>query len=211
MADSSPSQDVEQVLTSIRRIVGEGAPARRQRLILTPALRVPPASPESRGHGNAAAPENGAPVGADRPAQNGRPAGAVPKTALPAGAEGDALEQRIAELEAVIARADASWEAEVTPRVAAALGKLSAEVAPAAGRAATVQPAPEGKGAPNGHAHRGTEGPDEISEDELRSLITRIVREELQGDLGARITRNLRKLIRTEIRRALAVKNGETD
>ncbi len=38
----------------------------------------------------------------------------------------------------------------------------------------------------------------------LRALVARIVREELQGDLGQRITSNLRKLVRREIRLILA-------
>ena len=38
----------------------------------------------------------------------------------------------------------------------------------------------------------------------LRALVARVVREELQGDLGPRITSNLRKLVRREIRMILA-------
>jgi hypothetical protein len=34
--------------------------------------------------------------------------------------------------------------------------------------------------------------------------VAEIVRKELQGDLGERITRNVRKLVRREIHRALA-------
>lgn len=40
----------------------------------------------------------------------------------------------------------------------------------------------------------------------LRALVARVVREELQGDLGQRITSNLRKLVRREIRMILAAK-----
>ncbi len=42
-----------------------------------------------------------------------------------------------------------------------------------------------------------------IDEDVLRELIRDILREELQGALGERITRNVRKLVRSEINRAL--------
>lgn len=42
-----------------------------------------------------------------------------------------------------------------------------------------------------------------LDEDTLRDLIAEIVREELQGALGERITRNVRKLVRREIHRAL--------
>ncbi len=57
---------------------------------------------------------------------------------------------------------------------------------------------------------------DETSEEDtlldeagLRDLVADIVREELQGVLGERITRNVRKLVRREIQRALAVKDLE--
>ncbi|UWQ76046.1 hypothetical protein [Leisingera sp. M658] len=43
-----------------------------------------------------------------------------------------------------------------------------------------------------------------LDEDSLRDLVASIVREELQGPLGERITRNVRKLVRREIHRALA-------
>lgn len=42
-----------------------------------------------------------------------------------------------------------------------------------------------------------------IDEETLRELVTEIVRQELQGALGERITRNVRKLVRREIHRAL--------
>lgn len=43
-----------------------------------------------------------------------------------------------------------------------------------------------------------------IDEDALREMVSDIVRQELQGALGERITRNVRKLVRREIHRALA-------
>jgi hypothetical protein len=43
-----------------------------------------------------------------------------------------------------------------------------------------------------------------MDEEGLRDMIATIVREELQGELGDRITRNVRKLVRREINRALA-------
>ena len=44
---------------------------------------------------------------------------------------------------------------------------------------------------------------DILDEEALRDLVSEIVREELQGALGERITRNVRKLVRREIHRAL--------
>ena len=48
-----------------------------------------------------------------------------------------------------------------------------------------------------------------IDEDALRDLVSDIVRAELQGALGERITRNVRKLVRREIHRALAAQELE--
>ncbi|WP_297767820.1 hypothetical protein [uncultured Roseovarius sp.] len=42
-----------------------------------------------------------------------------------------------------------------------------------------------------------------MDEDTLRDMVSEIVRQELQGALGERITRNVRKLVRREIHRAL--------
>lgn len=48
---------------------------------------------------------------------------------------------------------------------------------------------------------------DFLDEESLRALVADIVREELQGALGERITRNVRKLVRREIQRALAAQD----
>ncbi|MBC7164230.1 MAG: hypothetical protein H5U15_04435 [Roseovarius sp.] len=46
-----------------------------------------------------------------------------------------------------------------------------------------------------------------LDEEALRDLVAEIVREELMGTLGERITRNVRKLVRREINRALTSRN----
>lgn len=48
-----------------------------------------------------------------------------------------------------------------------------------------------------------------IDEDALRDLVTEIIRQELQGALGERITRNVRKLVRREIQRVLVSRDFE--
>lgn len=48
-----------------------------------------------------------------------------------------------------------------------------------------------------------------MDEDALRALIAEVVREELQGVLGERITRNVRKMVRREIYRALAEQKAD--
>ena len=48
-----------------------------------------------------------------------------------------------------------------------------------------------------------------LDEETLRDLVAEMVRQELQGELGDRITRNVRKLVRREIQRALASREFE--
>jgi hypothetical protein len=53
-----------------------------------------------------------------------------------------------------------------------------------------------------------TEGSDNfLDEETLRDMVSEMVRSELQGELGDRITRNVRKLVRREIHRALMAKD----
>lgn len=62
------------------------------------------------------------------------------------------------------------------------------------------------KPADKGDAQPSAEFPDEEA---LREFIAQIVRDELQGALGERITRNLRKMVRREIYRALMAQKLE--
>ncbi len=48
-----------------------------------------------------------------------------------------------------------------------------------------------------------------LDEETLREMVSDMVRSELQGELGDRITRNVRKLVRREIHRALASRDFE--
>lgn len=50
---------------------------------------------------------------------------------------------------------------------------------------------------------------DDIDEDVLRPIVAKLIREELQGELGERITRNVRKLVRREILRAINAREFE--
>ena len=55
----------------------------------------------------------------------------------------------------------------------------------------------------------GLGGEEYLDEEMLRDLVADIVRSELQGALGERITRNVRKLVRREIHRALTAQDLE--
>jgi hypothetical protein len=48
-----------------------------------------------------------------------------------------------------------------------------------------------------------------LDEEALREMVSDLVRQELQGVLGERITRNVRRLVRREIQRALALRDLE--
>lgn len=50
---------------------------------------------------------------------------------------------------------------------------------------------------------------DVLDEAVLREIVRAVLREELQGHLGERITRNIRKLVRAEIHRAIALRDFE--
>ena len=64
---------------------------------------------------------------------------------------------------------------------------------------------------PDGSDDEGDDVPVEglLEEDQLREIVADVVREELAGHLGERITRNVRKLVRREIRQVLATQKFE--
>jgi cell pole-organizing protein PopZ len=191
------NREIEDVLSSIRRLVtqGDAQPAAAPssgKLVLTPAFRVAEAEPQP-------------------------PAGEA--MADPAAAI--SLEQTIAELEAAISAYGGPFEPDegeaALPRPESAPEPNTDETS--AGFAAPSEPAPLAEAASEAPAKALEEeeaalddpvldggDPDEMVFDEamLRELVTDILREELQGALGQRITRNVRKLVRAEIARALA-------
>ncbi len=260
MSDAMTNREIEDVLTSIRRLVAQegGRNTESGRLVLTEAQRVsavPVAlhqapAPEA----DLIGPEAVAPAtadGSDAPSH---------ELGLPAPDFGR-LEATIAELEAAVTASGGSWENEATgeapkaSNVTELYGRLSfvhrakdglaegvgAETpatddgAPA--EAALVDAVPESdpvvsepdevadpaaaedEAAEIAVAAPMVDEPDEadsaaandgydegealLDEDALRALVGQIVREELHGQLGERITLQVRKLVRAEIARAL--------
>lgn len=219
MTDRMTNVEIEDVLSSIRRLVSEdlrspprradapsaqGAPLRQPpRLVLTPDCRVQPDQVPDREEG--------------------------------------ALESRISELEALLAARAQEFEADEGDEFAAdaaGLAWLHPEAAfdePPPFRQSTpaldvplaeladdevrlVPPRTEGRfddlAALLDSASQDTPGdaedtPDLIDEAILRDLVRDILRDELQGALGERITRNIRKLVRAEIAQALAARGLE--
>ena len=135
--------------------------------------------------------------------------------------EGESLKDRIEQLEAAVSSQDGEWEEENDESVET----LQWEDHGTDGTSDENMSAPEAF-AEHHHdfdaadeADKITEAEDEydflagdetlLDEDTLREMVADIVRQELQGALGERITRNVRKLVRREIHRALMAQEFE--
>jgi hypothetical protein len=194
----------EAVLDSIRRLLSDGRqpepkpapqPVANEKLLLTPALRVEtaPATPAPR-----------------------------PRSEPVAWS----LEDRIAELEAAVGDQPGQWEpdgSEDADQERPNRFVFQHRTAPAGGAtpgmaeaAAPAPRAPEAAPAARADLDEDDDADDgfDIFEDDrlpdpdaLRDMVAEIVRQELQSDLGQRVTRNIRKLVRREIRRALAARD----
>ena len=222
MPDPVKNAEIEDVLSSIRRLVADDAPAPMEppatpkaegadKLVLTPALRIQPqeSKVEPRAKAEAAPTDDWEEV---------------------------TLEDRIAELEAAVASSDEEYEPDGSEVEASAPAmdlsafeddtfELSPEHAVAPEPEAEAAAEPEAAEVVEDTAQEAEEEPaeatsetteDNVFEDELsevfdeemlRDLESEFVRKELQGELGERITRNVRKLVRREINRALAARD----
>lgn len=214
-------EDIDDLVSSVRDFVSHKEPQRSRsrilldRLILTPDLRVPDDQ-------IAQSPINAAQSGA-RQVAGVKPLPAV-KTYDKAG-----LEATIAELEAAVTAQFDDWEADEGESFAKAAWAASAFQTPQndslqatesepsfthSGQA-TDADAPQSfraeMGATPGMPQSADVDPDEMAasvlagldEAALRRLVAEIVHDELSGELGERITRNVRKLVRREINRVL--------
>jgi hypothetical protein len=233
MSEPMSSVEIEDVLSSIRRLVSEDlrpatprtpapaenhapAPAAEQvasKLILTPALRVVP--PETKAE---AAPAT-AVEDWDEAEQAAFVAVDDDTLADPADESGAGAEILTLSLPGEAAAApDATWVEVETPE---ATGWTDPPVAAAEAEPVdSAAPDPAWADAAEAEVRRQLAGDlndaDEMpgaamtmEEEILRELVRDIIREELQGALGERITRNVRKLVRAEIARAAALRDFE--
>ncbi|MDK3020016.1 hypothetical protein [Pseudodonghicola flavimaris] len=125
----------------------------------------------------------------------------------------EALSAKIAALEAAIGRTRDQWEPDGDSSDAYAGTKVET----IAWRDDPAPPRGERTASPDTLDAVTETTPDEaplmaeedtiLDEDSLRELVAEIVRQELQGALGERITRNVRKLVRREIHRVMAVQD----
>jgi hypothetical protein len=167
------SNDIEDVLASIRRLVSEDAPRTPTRpeprgaLVLDATRRV--TDPEDPFRAIEAVPE-AALSGTEAATM---PAGTVPDGGVSDGSRGASAPRQ--QLAAPVTPLALPWPARIQARADSdepvELSDLGAS--------------PEG-------------------DEALRRMIEEVVRQELSGALGERITRNVRKLVRREIRRVLS-------
>lgn len=191
MTDPAKSIEVEDVLSSIRRIVtddSEGAaersespsPKAPERFVLTPALRVP---------------HDVTVTSTD--ATSGPLALGAFRTQLP---EAEQAKDQRAGVEAPEPIDAAASDARQKDNDALLL-QATQRVDPVSSFADDPQPDRLPTAAPE------ADDPAQIDPDLLRDMVAEMVRQELQGVLGERITRNVHKLVRREINRAMAAKD----
>ncbi len=267
MSEPLSSTEIEDVLSSIRRLVSDdmrpvngeaAAPAGGEKLILTPALRVVlPAGADAEPEVTLMAPVAAVPEPSavssvlprlhltldDSPASGlgqvvasvGAAVNAQPENwdaeldeivsaeGLPAAmwqsppeAEADADADSAVELEAAKVSEDdavAAWaqhdgtDHDADPSEAVVVpGTIEPDAIWAAAAEASVIAALAEDDLP-GAGRDADDDAMRFDEDVLRELVRDILREELAGKMGERITRNIRKLVRAEIARALATQD----
>lgn len=224
MSDALTNSEIEDVLTSVRRLVADDKhrphPTETRggnggRLILTQSQRVDTSDaalgPAARSTGPSNVIET---AGGDNPTK---------AALMPEAPDFRRLEATIAELEAAVSASGSVFEpdgSEAAPasNVTALYAKPSFQHAFSsandASQIAPERPAPSPAPPPAPTADDLDEDDaDSLNDDEifeavideatLRTLVAQIVREELQGQLGERITLQVRKLVRSEIAKAL--------
>lgn len=197
MTDPLSRGKIEDVILSIRRLVSETdaeegqASATVDRLVLTPSLRI------GEGAGGAAA--SGAPAPDIEETLDALEAEVSRKAGQWSRGEGEAGADAAGGEETVSVYDD--WEPADpgTPRgtQSASDEVIDLEVAEAGAGTASRPGLPETDMA-------AADLDTLLDERELRALVAEVLREELKGPLGERITRNVRKLVRREIAQALA-------
>lgn len=247
MSKPVSNSDVEDVLSSIRRLVGDNrtqgasevTPETPGRLMLSPQLRVSESGvlrleptdavhlPDDREN----RPDDMMATGGAVDAEDQQVAASTYVEVASVGDAGgqgevsdhpetprravDELTAKIAELETAIAKTSDQWEPDGASKDDYA-GTESAGMAwpdtadlDATGAPVRDPDTPEDVDAALADV-QGAKSPGDdqlLDEEALRDLVAEIVRSELQGALGERITRNVRKLVRREIHRALVARD----
>ena len=251
MSDRMTSREIEDVLSSIRRLVseetrmpprqepsGRAQPVLADKLVLTPDFRIidPVAAPaadeveedaddgwtggDSRLGARIAVLEAAVAQRADEWEPDGSEAPSTltpphvdagePETEMNADHAAEPAPTDDALPEAAAAASDPQdWQPETTPEPNAAMAATEGPE-PLEWQDEPPETAPPPQAAEVEDALFDEDGGDDLLDEEvLRDMIREIIRQELQGTLGERITRNVRKLVRAEINRAMATKAFE--
>jgi cell pole-organizing protein PopZ len=219
MSDPVTNVEIEDVLSSIRRLVSDethirpvawgdsaakdnagdlgaraGAGADVGRLVLTPALRVSDAEADSTAVGEAWA--DSMDLGL-----TGQPHDETSVYVLHPSR--DAMTGSDADHGDSVVGAGLAPERAEDAAAPQSEAVVFASTRDGAGRDGASDPVVDPVDAPDDRGFLLAEDEAVLDEDTLRELVADIVRQELQGALGERITRNVRKLVRREIQRAL--------
>ena len=208
MPGSLTSNEIEDVLSSVRRLVStDDNQGHADKLLLTPSLRVVPDAPPpllltDRAEDDSPAVEA---EWVDNPLWS---APEAPLAELALGAE----EAELVPDAPMWPEADDAWLEEVgaAPAPVVPFPRAALPPEPPAAQSATP-PTDEAEDEIDvagvlSAAMLQDESIRVMDEAELQSLVRDLVRHELQGALGERITRNVRKLVRAEVNRALAAR-----
>jgi hypothetical protein len=219
MSKTARTDEIDELVSSVRDFVSHKEPPKQSTaqvvdlLVLTPEQRV-------KADGVAQTPLN-----AEKDAHSGEDNVLALDGASPSDRAG--LEATIAELEAAVTAQSDDWEPDEGESFETSAWAASAFQTPSSDSEQTATPA--SSTAPSGLDKRAVrvvtlddaqtiaEPPTPampegelaaavslgISEKDLRALVVEIIHDELGGDLGERITRNVRKLVRSEINRVL--------
>jgi hypothetical protein len=228
MSEAMTNTEIEDVLSSIRRLVAQETRPSPERLVLTAELRVGQANltVPPTGLGANPASSHRAPVPSPRPepeAMEPQAAGTV--AAEPEAAEADPVDPTAANIahliapqpEVVVPQPESAPEVAATAPVGMAapapdtpvtLDREGLEATISALEAALGPTAPAPDMAPHAEAATEDDASSEqdvtlIDEGDLEILVARLVRNELRGQLGERITQQVRRLVRAEISRVL--------
>ncbi|MBI6630319.1 hypothetical protein [Pontibaca salina] len=228
MSDHDKPIEIEDTLSSIRRLVAEGdrhrsdvAEADRsheEKLVLTSALRVADDSDQTQGQSEQTIPlVLNQPIPSDPALSNEKDAPEAHTDDFARSSDHPpqtrsfvALSSRIAALETAIAETDDQWEPD---------GSVGDDYAGTDVGTVTLRPDANTGGdsptTPQASAPDDAIRPDAqpdltavtdalMDSESLQKLVSDIVHKELQGEAGQRITRTIRKLVRREIQRAMA-------
>jgi hypothetical protein len=209
MSDTARTDDIDDFLSSVRNLITHKQHEKRKadRLVLQPDQRIgllledadALADALSDGLSGDDDPSNVMAIGQEKPTDR-------------AG-----LEATIAELEAAVTAQSGDWEPDDGEDLAHSEWAASAfdGIEVDAAEMPDLQEAFDAEPAPDVIAELETAVMKNVTtgldQDALRALVAATVRDELAGELGERITQNVRKLVRREINRVLAHYDMGTD